>query len=207
MNDRLRFHGFLNRLFKPVLVADGFKVSGNVCRRIRGDVIHLLAFQGSVYGGKCAINLGIHLNFLPCVGNPQSTDQSKITEVDCEFRSRLAPDGESDKWWDYGASEAESLASVESMLQIYREVAVPYFSRFSSFPDDFVKATPAEFIAGAPSGLPEGYGSGRHALVMARIALHLGRGDEAKQYAEFGLCVAGNATGLRAAYRKIIESP
>jgi hypothetical protein len=51
-----RFYNLLKRDFFPLLRADGFKRSGNTCRRVKGDRIDVINVQGSRYGGKCCVN-------------------------------------------------------------------------------------------------------------------------------------------------------
>jgi hypothetical protein len=89
------FREQLKRKLAPLLRGHGFSGSGVNFRRHVGDVIQVLNIQGSRYGGSCCVNLAVHLTFLPTVlGDPP--DAKKITESLCEFRKRLAPDGEFD---------------------------------------------------------------------------------------------------------------
>jgi hypothetical protein len=206
VNERGQFHSLVKQVLKPALVADGFRVSGNVYRRTYGAVIHVIALQGSIHGGQCCVCLGIHLTFLSPVGATGGCDPAKITEPECEFRSRLAPAGQSDYWWSYGATEQEARASAESIIGLYREVGVPYFRQFSSFPDDFVRVTPSIFASSAPVPFPKGGTLVRRALALSRIALRTGRIVDAKQFAEIGLAHVGPAVGLKNEFRKILAN-
>ncbi len=202
MNKRDQFHSQLKLLLKPALIADGFRSSGTTYRRTLGEVIHVIALQGSVHGGQCCVCLGIHLTFFP-----RDVDANKITEPDCEFRIRLAPPGQVDHWWSYGATEQEARASAVSILRLYREVGVPYFQSFSTFPDDFIRVTPAMLACDTPLPFPGRSTEVRQALALSRIALQAGRVTDAKQFAEFGLARVGPAIGLKNEFQKILATP
>lgn len=204
MNERERFYSQVKEVLKPVLVADGFRASGTTYRRILGEVIHVITLQGSTHGGQCCVCLGIHLAFIPTLGAHGAFNPAKITEPECEFRSRLAPAGQSDSWWSYGTTEQEAQASAESILRLYREVGVPYLARFSSFPDDFDHVTPPMLASGSPLPFPKGGTAVRRALILSRIALKTGRITDAKQFAEIGQAQVGPAIGLKDEFRKIL---
>ena len=59
------FFGVLKDEFAPELRNVGFKGSGRHFRRINGEVINAIWIQGDKYGRGCAVNLGLHLTFLP----------------------------------------------------------------------------------------------------------------------------------------------
>ena len=206
MNERDQFLAEVKNILRPVLKAEGFRASGNVVfRRKFGEVIHVLTIQGSRHGGQCCVCLGVHLLFLPVIGSGSICDPDKITEPECEFRSRLAPLGMSDFWWKYGSNEEEARLSVSSLLQIYLEVGLPYFQKFSNFPEDFTKITPDMLLNGITEPFPRNTTMARRALALSRIYIHLGRIDEAKQFAEFGLEHVGPAIALKSEMQKIIQ--
>jgi hypothetical protein len=204
MNERDQFHSQVKEVLKPALIADGFRASGTTYRRKLGEVIHVINLQGSMYGGKCCVCLGIHLAFFPMVGSNKPCDSSEIKEPECEFRSRLKPEGQSDYWWGYGGTESEARASAESILRLYRDVGVPYFKAFSKFPDDFVRVTPTMLSSSASLPFPSSYTIVRRVLALSRIALHTGRIADAKAFAEIGLAKAGPAFALNSEFRNII---
>jgi len=206
MNEREQFHSAVKLILKPALVADGFRAAGTTYRRTLGEVVHVVALQASRYGGQCCVCLGIHLTFLPLVGSAEACDPAKITEPECEFRSRLTPNGESDFWWSYGTTEHEAQASAGSILRLYREVGAPYFGCFATFPDDFVGVTPSMLASGAALPFPKGGTLVRRALALSRIAVHTGRSADAKQFAEIGLAHVGPAIGLKNEFQKIVAA-
>ena len=206
MSERDQFLAKVKQIIKPALLANGFQVSGTTYRRKLGKVIHVVNLQGSRHGGQCCVCLGIHLDFLQTAGSGNICDPAKITEPECEFRLRLAPEGQTDCWWNYGVTEDEAEASVESILQLYREVGLPYFERFATFPDDFVLTKPSMLVSGAPLPFP-GYSTiARQALTLGRIALYTNRIADAKQFAEIGLRHVGPATGLINEFHKILAT-
>lgn len=201
MNERDQFQSQVKRLLKPALIADGFRGSGNTYRRILGEVVHIVALQGSKHGGQCCVSLGIHLTFFP--GSP---DAAEITELDCEFRTRLAPPGQSDCWWSYRGTEQEARAAAESILRLYREVGAPYFQSFSIFPDDFIRVTPPMLASNVELPFPRGNTKVRRALALCRIALRAGRRADARQFAAFGLAHIGPAIGLKDEFNKVLAT-
>ena len=203
MKERKQFHSQVKQVLTPALVADGFRASGTTYRRTLGEVIHVIALQGDRHGGQCCVCLGVHLTFLPTVMS-SACDPASIEEPECEFRSRLAPADHTDCWWSYGATEQEARASAESILRLYREVGVPYFGRFSTFPDDFTRVTPPMLSSGSALPFP---GTGtfvRRALALGRIGVHTGRTTDAKQFAEIGLAHLGLGTALKGEFQKIL---
>ena len=204
MTSREQFLNQIKQVFTPVLKADGFTGRGITYRRVFGEVIHVLTLQGSVSGGRCCVCLGIHLSFLPAQGSLAPPDPKSIDEPSCEFRTRLTPPGQSDAWWSYGSSEQEAKESAESILQLYQHVGAPYFQRFSTFPEDFTRVTPAMLTA--DSELPFPPTDGEACLALARIAQRVGRNDEARQFAEIGLARVGRATSLKYWFKQIIAA-
>lgn len=156
MDCRKQFLAQIKKVFAPVLRADGFTGNGDTFRCVAGDVIHVVAMQGSVSGGKCCVCLGIHLSFLPGQGSANSPNPNTIEEPACEFRKRLAPLGQSDAWWPYGTSDQEAKESAESICQLYQQIGAPYFQRFSTFPEDFTRVTPSLLVAGGELPFPSG---------------------------------------------------
>ncbi|KAF0180632.1 MAG: hypothetical protein FD161_726 [Limisphaerales bacterium] len=206
MDARNQFLAQIKQVFAPVLRADGFTGSGSTYRRVTGDVIHIVALQGSVSGGKCCACLGVHLSFLPGQGSLTPPDLKTIEEPDCEFRARLSPPGQSDAWWPYGTTEQEARESAEAIRGLYEQVGAPFFQRFSTFPEDFTRVTPAMLAVGGELPFPAGCTFVRLALALARIAQRVGRTDEARQFAEAGLARVGPATSLKHAFRQIISA-
>jgi len=184
------FRSRLKEKLASLLRDVGFSGSGVTFRRQSDEVIQLLHVQGSRYGDSCCVNLALHLTFLP-TARGDAPDPRKITESLCEFRKRLAPDGQSDFWWNYGGDEREAARSLESLVDVTRQVAFPYFERFRKFPGPFEGITPEILASGDFRMLPGDVTAARGALAMARIATHLRRLEQARAFAEVGLASLG----------------
>ena len=199
------FYELLRDRFAPELRKLGFKGSGSNFRRIRADVISTINIQGNKYGGSSAVNFGLHLTFLPLYWNNELPEVPKIKEVDCEFRDRLAPKGESDYWWKYGGLLSSPSSRVDHLVKTYMQVGEVAFSQFDT----------VEKVAGMISiddvsskrfiKVFGGVTDVRAALTMARVHLHLGKFDTARQFADVGLKNLGRATVLRPQFLKILE--
>ena len=96
----------------PQLREDGFAGSGRTFRRAVNGCVQVVNVQGSRYGGRFAINLGLQPLAIPDVTGV-FPDPRKISEPGCEFRRRLSSTG-ADQWWIH-----DSLA--ESMLAAPRD--------------------------------------------------------------------------------------
>lgn len=191
-----RFHNLLKHEFFPLLRADGFKGSGTTFRRVKGDRIDVVNVQGSRYGGKCAVNLAVHYSYLPSMGGGRVTDSKKFKEHDCTFRGRLKEATE-DHWWDYGATDTETEASVASLVDLYKRRGVHFFAKFEPFPDAFERVIPERIDAGDLTCMPAAFTQVYAAITMARIMKHLGRKARCREFAEVGLRHLGQAFGLK----------
>jgi hypothetical protein len=180
----------------PVLRGDGFRGSGRNYWRTAGEFIHLVDVQGSQSGGRCAVNLGIHLTFLPVVGGDAVPEPRRLREVDCEFRTRLAPAGRSDCWWRYGADAGEAEEQVRDLVGLYCSVGRPHFDRARSFPEPFRSITIEQLEAGDLARFPGRTSLVRACLVQARVAAHCGRPVEAAEFARFGLSRTETSPGI-----------
>lgn len=192
----------IKTLFAPILRADGFKGSGRTFRRVRGELIHVINIQGYIYGGMFAVNLGVHLTFLSdSIG--KKNDVSKITEPSCEFRRRMTTGG-TDKWWDYKDNFESIHKAVSDMIRVYENYGRKQLETFRDYPQDFafvdvnyLKSDNIDFGGFWNTKV-------RYALTFALIRQYERKFDEAVDFAEFGLEILGQATGLKREFEKII---
>lgn len=206
MNDYDRFHQLLNRDLFPLLRVEGFKGSGTTFRRLKGDRVDVVNVQGSRAGGKCCVNLAVHFLFLPSSGGGLVTDPKKLKEYNCAFRDRLHEPNESDHWWTYGASDAETEASVANLLNMYNRHSASFFGKFEPFPDVFERITPAEMDAGNFSNMPVPLTGVSAMLMMARVMKHLGHVEKCRNFAEVGLKHLGRAVGLKSEFEMLRDA-
>ena len=201
---KAQFSTHLKASFFPRLRAAGFTGSGQHFCRVRGDVLQAINLQSNRDGGSCAVNLGIHLAFLPVTGGFQP-DPHHIQEIECEFRRRLASRGKSDHWWNYGDNETETAASAASLSEMFFTAAEPWFERFSSVAAiaavfDHARLDSKKFCPELANLVPV-----RSALTGARIHAQLGNAAESRRLAAWGLANLGRAIALKEDLEKLAK--
>jgi len=191
-----RLESSIRNHLSPVLKSDGFFGSGRTFRRISGDFIHVVQIQGSRYGGKFAVNLGIQPRSIPDVaGNlPEAT---KIKPELCEFRRRLS-EAKGDQWWDHAGSKESMDAAVRAAASVYATVGRRVFAELSGPESLLHNVTPAQFEAGQYGF--SGFGStkirmARSLALMRQSARNLA---DAGAFARIALANLGAAHALRA---------
>ncbi len=199
------FYGLLRDEFAPELRKLGFKGSGINFRRIRGEVVNTVNIQGNKYGGSSAVNLGLHLSFLPVYWSNEVPEVSKIKAVDCEFRSRLAPKGKHDYWWKYGGLFTSPSKQVSHLIETYQEVGEPAFSRYDTIDKVADMVSIEEIFADNYIEAFGGITEVRAALTMARIHEYMGSLDLARAFANAGMTNLGRATVLKPHFQEILD--
>ena len=155
------------------------------------------------------MNVGLHLTFLP-IWSEELPNPSKIKEIDCEFRRRVAPDGAHDYWWEYGNTSESAQRSARHLIATYFAGGEDRFQRFTTI-ESITNMCPIEFLKAEPPVFKSDLLFGpitisRMALAMARIHEHIGNRTLARQFAEVGLAKVGNAKALISRFQKIIDS-
>ena len=203
MDAKAAFFDVLKIEFAPKLRELGFSGSGQHFRRFTGEIINAINIQGSKYGDECAVNLGLHLTFLPMKG---CTNVRKIKEIDCEFRSRLSPDMKSDYWWKYGGRLDSPTLSARNLITTYLESGEPYFRQYDNV-EKFTSLFSLDEVNGDTYiDKLGGITSVRAALAMARIHEHLGNTSESKQFAALGLANIGSGTLLQSEFESLLAT-
>jgi len=206
MDNKKVFFEILKQEFSPKLREIGFKGSGQNFRRVNKEVINTINIQVDKYGGGCAVNLGLHLTFLPLCWADKLPDIENIKEIDCEFRMRLAPKNKTDYWWKYGGMLSPPSKKAHHLIETYFTYGEPHFQTFNTIEkvsnmlsvEDIKKSDYINVFGGVISQ--------RGALAMARIHKHLGDITKAKEFASFGLDNLGTAIALRSAFEEIIDA-
>jgi hypothetical protein len=211
MDAKKIFHETLRTEFAPRLREVGFRGSGQHFRRIRGEIINAVNVQANRHGGSCALNIGLHLTFIPD-GLEKLPDVKTVKEIDCEFRNRVGPNGEQDFWWEYGDSEDAAQPSAEHLIATYFAVGEKRFQKFETIesiarmcPLELLKKGGRSFCGSNAFGNMPGTAT-RMALAMARIHKHLGDDRLAKEFAVRGLADVGRGTALIPIFQAIIDS-
>lgn len=131
--------------FAPGVRAEGFKGSGRTYRLVTDDFALAVNVQGSRYGGKFTVNLGVHPVSIPTVLG-KMVDLKKFKEVECAFRERLTADGQ-DTWWSYNDNASSMAEAAKDAATLFRTLAMTRFNERMNFvrtacPEDVVGASP-----------------------------------------------------------------
>lgn len=205
VDHRKIFFGYIKDQFAPRLRSVGFAGSGFHFRRITGEVINTVSIQRSQSGRECAVNLGLHLTFLPMCWKEELPDLKSIKETDCEFRTRLTPKGKEDFWWKYGGLLDPPSRSIQHLIQTYFEWGEGQFDKYKSAADVASMFSLDDVRKGNWMGEFGGKTAPRAALAMARVHAHLGRMDLARQYAQIGLDRIGRGIALKPILERLVH--
>lgn len=188
----------------PVLKSDGFLGSGRTFRRISDDLIHVVQVQGSRYGSKFAVNLGIQPRRIPDVlGN--SPDATKISVELCELRRRLS-EATSDQWWEHEGSKESMDAAVRAAASVYSTIGRSLFSRLEGPESPLHKVTPRQFEAGQYDFSGFGSTKVRMARSLALLRQSIGNPVDANAFARIALASLANASALRAELEELCRA-
>jgi hypothetical protein len=194
--DRQFFLKLLSKHLYPTLRDEGFKGSGSTLRRIAGPLVHVFNVQGSRSGDECYLNLGVHLAFLPPEGG-LSVPVESLEESHCVFRQRIRPPADTASGWAYGNSAKEAEDIAEFIVSEWLTQGRAYFRGYAAYPESFIQL----LLNTEPTAV-----HARNGLHFARIALHLGRTEEAIGFARAGLVSAHErATSLRHDLAAVLE--
>ena len=199
-----RLESSIKNHLSPVLKSDGFFGSGRTFRRTSGDLIHVVQVQGSRYGGKFAVNLGIQPRSIPdVVGN--LPDATTIREELCEFRRRLS-EARSDQWWQHDGSKESMDAAVRAAASVYATIGRRLFSEVSGPESPLYKVTPAQFEADQYSFSGFGSTKVRTARSLALMRRSVGNLADANAFARIALAHLGEASALRADVEELLRA-
>ena len=206
MDKKEIFFSILKQELSPKLREIGFKGSGQNFRRINNEIVNIVNIQVNRYGGGCAVNLGLHLSFLPMSSNTVLPNLENIKENDCEFRTRLAPKNKPDYWWIYDGILISPEKKARHLFNTYFKYGEPVFKKYDSVENIAAMFTIDDFKK-KDSLYVFGYITlQRGALTMARIHIHLGNMEKAREFANFGLQNIGRATVLQPQYEEILDA-
>jgi hypothetical protein len=201
---KLEFFAYLRDNFGPELRRLGFKGSGQKFRRVHGEVINMINIQGYKYGGSVAVNLGLHLDFLPDSFTSEWPDLSKLREYDCEFRTRLTPRWRFDYWWKYDGLFRNPSRTAAHLVSTYLDRGEPQYAKFDATEKIASSISPKDIVAGRDLKIWGPVASIRAALTFAIINQHLGNDAIAREFAQAGLHDSDRAPVLRAKLEAIL---
>ncbi|MCM8525602.1 MAG: DUF4304 domain-containing protein [Lentisphaeraceae bacterium] len=204
MDDKKVFFDFIRDEFAPRLREIGFKGSGNHFRRINEEIIHCINIQGSKYGKSCALNMGVHLTFLPTTHNGSLPDLKKIKQIDCELFRRLSPKMKSDYWWKYKSFLRGPQKQAGHLIKTFFKYGEPCFQKYSTVSNLVELYKHCDLESGVypksdflfPIEL-------RGARFLAYIYQHLGDFASAHKYVKYGLANIELGLGLKEEFEQL----
>jgi uncharacterized protein DUF4304 len=169
----------------------GFKGSRQNFRRIDGDFIFVINFQGSRSGDVFYINLGAQPLFIPAESE-EMPDPRKLKEYECVFRTRV---GDQYRW---SMTEKDTQELVKKLDVAQRN----FFSRAQRLRSAIEKDPPEALLHEFCSRTTKA----RAALHLARACIALGQSEKALQLVRYGLELGdARATGLNAQLNAVLE--
>ena len=173
----------------PALRRLGFRGSGQNYRKVVGDFVFVVNFQGSRAGDEFFVNLGAQPTFAPAEGN---ADLAELKEYECILRRRVG------KAWPW-QMDAGTLVEVETEIE---SAQATFFSHAQTLREalasDSIDILLRKFSAGTTEA--------RASLHLARAATNLGLPAVARRLVERGLELAGEkATLLRADLQRVLH--
>ena len=205
MNAKGKFYKAVEAIVQPALRQDGFTGFGPTLRALVRDTVHIFSFQDRREGGSACVNMGVHPLFLPSPAGKKIESWESAEEYECEFRQRLAPEGQVDYWWSYEGTSEELATRANEILNLYRSVGCSFYSKGTDLTGLLSSISPAEVSSGDLRHYPSRSTSVRAALTLARLCQHFDRPDSAAAFARVGLEKCGRAVGLKPEFRKIID--
>ncbi len=184
--------------FAPTVRAAGFKGSGRNFWRTTDIFVLVVNVQGSMAGGRFAINLGIHP--LPLIKD----DPRKLKEYECEFRRRLSADGE-DKWWDYCGDSASMVAAAVNAADMFVKHGRPSLERQVAPGAPLLVMSPDEFASYRERLSGFEASPARAARALAFIREWQDRQTDAIAFAMIALAESGRAVGIAQEMDTFIE--
>lgn len=168
----------------PLFLEEGFTEQGiDHYRRYVNPFIHCIWLQERSDMEAMCVNLGVHLDFLPVPGRITTPPITDVIEMECSIRVRLTPNDVFDYWWPSSSAKKQ----VTSIKDLYIEKGIPFFEKYTSFPDIFEKIEIDDIKSGeALKILPEKSWIGM-AVFLAQIHKHIGNNERAIQFSNFGL--------------------
>ena len=104
--------------------------------------------QGSRYGGKFTVNLGVQPLAIPNVIGGE-VDPKGFKEIECAFRERLSADG-LDTWWSYTDDIASLRNAATGAATLFRKCAMSQLENRMAFA---LSVTPEDIGRGSPGTL------------------------------------------------------
>jgi len=174
----------------PVLRSLGFRGSGQYFRKVDGDFIFVINFQGSRWGANFYVNLGAQPMFIPAEGD---ADLTKVKEYECVLRRRVGQD------WPWEMPRERFVTLVEDITS----TQAAFFGHAQTLRASLAVDPPDELIRKFSSGTT----AAKAALHLARAAAALGHRETALALVARGMELTGDrAKGLRDDLQSVFDT-
>jgi len=193
--------------FAPTLRRDGFSGTGQRYWRVVGGQCQLVEVQGSRYGGKFAVNMGIQPMSVP-LSSGEFPQPKRMREMQCVLRKRLAIQ-RGDQWWGYQPNQPGMDAAGRAACAVYEQVGKDQLEFMAQANSPLNTLTPEAFAARAYDFKGFGNTGILMALTLAQMRKATGNSAEARGFAQFALEEIGDrrtGSALKAELRALLES-
>jgi hypothetical protein len=169
----------------------GFKGSGFNYIMDSENFIFTIGVQASQWGGQCCAEFGVQPKDIDSFGE-HKMDFKKLKYYQCEFRTRLATNNGSDKWWQYSDDPEINIQIANQIFDIIVKQIVPIIDLFKSdiFVFDRIEVSDLnnifKYVADKLGGMSLMTTDIRFAWALTKIYEKRNL-DKAKKFAKFGL--------------------
>jgi hypothetical protein len=193
--------------FAPTPRLDSFSGTSKRYWRVVGGQCQVVEVQGSRYGGKFAINMGIQPMSVPLLSGG-APEPNSLRDMECLFRRRLAVQ-RGDQWWECQPDQLSMDAAARDACAVYEQVGRGQLE-FLAEPNSPLNTLTRETFA---AGTYDFKGFGNTGVLMAWTLAHMTKAAvknaEARGFAELALEEIGDGLGgsnLKAGLRKLLET-
>lgn len=123
----------------PYLKSLGFKGSKNNFYKHNSPWIHVIQIFKDHYGGSCALNVGVHLDYIENqLGN--LIVPSKFRLEDAMIDKNIEMDN-GNGWYYYGLTHEEGCETIDIMIDAFERKGIPFLEKYESYPHPFSDIT------------------------------------------------------------------
>ncbi len=203
-----RFEIAVATTLAPALADLGFKRTRMHFRRVRGEIVDVISLVRSKHGDGCMVFLGMHLTFLPLevVGDARQVfNLERLYASSCAFQAPFLTRWGRCQEWSYRGIFQTPTMTTRAILREYLRSGEHLFKRFNCA-KDFTELTTVQSIEYSPKNKFFGWLGGPSAcLKLARVHAHIGEFSEAREYANLGLRMLGQAAFLEDPLRDLAK--
>jgi hypothetical protein len=131
------FNELLKQTLHPYLKSLGFKGAKNNYRKHDSPIIQTINLFKDKWGGQTAVNIGVHLDFVPALGTGEILSPAKFTQSHCFIQKNITlPNGKA--WFDFGINTKEAEETIDFIIEAIEGQALPFLDNFNKFPEPFI---------------------------------------------------------------------